>query len=129
MIISKLQINNYENFLKRLADQDNTDNTIYLKCKFLKIREALKSEIEDISRKTDEIIYKYCEKDENGKPVFSENNEISVDPKAQEELNRLLLEKVNIECEYSFTPDELIPLNLDWGDIEVLLPFIRIKRG
>lgn len=99
--------------------------------KFSKLVDAIETECKFYNNSLQSLINEYSEKDENGKPKFSENGEniqiqreyLTLFQTKFEELLNLSIDLPDI----SFTLKELEPLNLSISleEFNLLLPFIN----
>lgn len=92
--------------------------------KLYKFSEALSNDYNFYNTKLREILGQYGEKDEKGQLII-ENNQVKV--KDTQECEKALKELNSIECDippFSFTIDELAPLELSISDIGVINNFI-----
>lgn len=127
MLLKRYEINNFK---KLVFDIKNSNKMVPVraKCILIKILITCKKEIDKTTELISDIVCKYGEKNENGELNIAEDNSISVGVAAQNEINSVLNDVVNIDIpsECKLTTEQLIEMELDWDEIEILLPFIKI---
>ena len=96
--------------------------------KFLKISKVVLSELDIFEQQRQSLIESYAEFDENNKLIVSENGGIKI----KEECLQECIDKINeinaIQITFPdiyFSLDELEPLDLTLGELEILEPFIK----
>lgn len=100
-------------------------NTQY---KFLKISKALQEEISIITEQKEFLLQSYADKDANGKLIFSPDGGIKIKEDCllacADKINEINNRQITLPDIY-FSLDELEPLGLTLGELELLDPFIK----
>lgn len=115
---------NFSDVYREVKDQKMSIRLAY---KFSKLANRVDEEAQFYRTKLQEIIDKYVEKDEDGKPVIIDDGAALKIIKGQEaECNKAMLELQNIDVDINgnFTVEELEGLELTPAQMQVLLPFI-----
>lgn len=125
MIYTTAEVKKLSQLLESIKDKVFDINTQY---KFLKIAKIIKEEEELIEEQEFLLLKHYAEVDENGNFITSEDGGIKVkDGKIAEfgtKLMELKYRRVQLPDIY-FSLDELEPLNLSLGQLELLTPLIK----
>lgn len=115
-----------QNLLGRLRNEKISIKTAY---KFNKVVDILEKELNFYTKQLSKIIDKYALKDENGRPVLSEDKtsiQIKEDKieDCQREMNELSTITFDIN-DISFTLEELGNINLTILETRILMPLIK----
>ena len=115
-----------QQLLNKIKNEEVSLKTAY---KFNKIINSIEKELSFYYNKLNEIIEKYSEKDDNGKPLLSEDKtsiQIEKDKlnECQLEMKELSEVDFNIEDIY-FSLDELEKIKLTILETRVLMPFLK----
>lgn len=102
--------------------------SIQTQYKFLKISKVVDEELEIYNEQKESLIQSYAEFDENGQIIVSQQGGVKI----KEEYLQECISKVNeinaLQITFPdiyFSLDELEPLNLTLGELELLEPFIK----
>lgn len=96
--------------------------------KFLKINKSVQSEIEIFEQQKQSLIESYAELDENDQLIVSDNGGIKIKEECLQECTKKINEINAIQITFPdiyFSLDELEPLDLTLGELEILEPFIK----
>lgn len=100
-------------------------NTQY---KFLKISKVLQEEISIITEQKEFLLQSYADKDANGKLIFSSDGGIKIKEDCllacADKISEINNRQITLPDIY-FSLDELEPLGLTLGELELLEPFIK----
>lgn len=115
-----------QQLLNKIKNEEVSLKTAY---KFNKIINSIEKELSFYYNKLNEIIEKYSEKDDNGKPLLSEDKtsiQIEKDKlnECQLEMKELSEVDFNIEDIY-FSLDELEKIKLTILETRILMPFLK----
>ena len=125
MIYTTSEVKKLSQLLESIKDKVFDINTQY---KFLKIAKIIKEEEELIQEQEFLLLKHYAEVDENGKFITSEDGGIKIKDGEIAEFGIKLMElkyrRVQLPDIY-FSLDELEPLNLSLGQLELLIPLIK----
>lgn len=125
MIYKNNQIPALEKLLDTLKSKSFSVQTQY---KFLKISKTIRQEAELYDEQRRYLIENYAERDENGQFIISEGGGLKVKPDKLVECTEKIEEINNFQIQFPdiyFSLDELEPLNLTLGELELLDPFIK----
>lgn len=125
MMIKRKNIDKINQLFNRLS---NERFDIKLQYKLIKIKKAIQEEA-DIYQ---EQLFKNCspffELDENGQPIVNSDGGFKIQEQYIVKCNNILrdLNKLDVQIpDIYFSIDELEPLNLTFGELEILMPFIQ----
>jgi len=125
MIYTTSEVKKLSQLLESIKDKVFDINTQY---KFLKIAKIIKEEEELVEEQEFLLLKRYAEVDENGKFITSEDGGIKIKDGEIAEFGTKLMElkyrRVQLPDIY-FSLDELEPLNLSLGQLELLIPLIK----
>lgn len=125
MITTTTKIIALSAIIEKLKEKSFDINTQY---KFIKISAAIKTEVSFIEEQQTLLLKQYAEKDELGKYVTNADGGFKIRDDAIQECGLKLIEintrQVTLPDIY-FSLDELEPLGLTLGDLELLEPFIK----
>lgn len=125
MIYTTSEVKKLSQLLESIKDKVFDINTQY---KFLKIAKIIKEEEELIQEQEFLLLKRYAEVDENGKFITSEDGGVKIKDGEIAEFGIKLMElkyrRVQLPDIY-FSLDELEPLNLSLGQLELLIPLIK----
>ncbi len=96
--------------------------------KFLKISKIVQSEIDIFEQQKRNLIESYAELDEENKLIISDNGGIKIKEECIQECIDKINELNSLQITFPdiyFSLDELEPLNLTLGELELLDPFIK----
>ena len=120
--------NEYLPFLNQLLVKIKTMNfSIQTQYKFLKILKAVNEELIIYEEQRNSLIESYAEFD-NGNPVINENGGIKIKEGCLEDCKKKIDEINAMQIalpDIYFSLDELEPLGLTLGELELLEPFIK----
>lgn len=125
MIYTTAEVKKLSQLLESIKDKVFDINTQY---KFLKIAKIIKEEEELVQEQEFLLLKHYAEVDENGHFITSPDGGIKVRDGEIAEFGTKLMElryrQVQLPDIY-FSLDELEPLNLSLGQLELLIPLIK----
>lgn len=115
--------------LKYLINKIKSMNfSIQTQYKFLKISKVVDEELAIYEEQRDSLIKAYAEFDEEGKPVINEHGGVKVKQEYLDEcvvkINEINALQITFPDIY-FSLEELEPLGLTLGELELLEPFIK----
>lgn len=96
--------------------------------KFSKLATRMDEEVQFYRSKFQEIVDRFIEKDEEGKPVVIDNGAaLKIIAGKEQECNQAMVELqgLEIDLEQPFTIEELENLELTPAQMQVLLPFVK----
>lgn len=115
--------------LQQLLSKIKTMNfSIQTQYKFLKIAKAVKSELEICEEQKESLIQSYAEFDDKGQLIISEQGGIKIKEECLQECAKKINEINSLQITFPdiyFSLDELEPLGLTLGELELLEPFIK----
>ena len=115
--------------LQQLLSKIKTMNfSIQTQYKFLKIAKAVKSELEISEEQKESLIQSYAEFDDKGQLIISEQGGIKIKEECLQECAKKINEINSLQITFPdiyFSLDELEPLGLTLGELELLEPFIK----
>ena len=115
--------------LQQLLSKIKTMNfSIQTQYKFLKIAKAVKSELEISEEQKESLIQSYAEFDDKGQLIVSEQGGIKIKEDCLQECVKKINEINSLQITFPdiyFSLDELEPLGLTLGELELLEPFIK----
>lgn len=115
--------------LQQLLSKIKTMNfSIQTQYKFLKIAKAVKSELEICEEQKESLIQSYAEFDDKGQLIVSEQGGIKIKEECLQECAKKINEINSLQITFPdiyFSLDELEPLGLTLGELELLEPFIK----
>lgn len=116
-------------FLRQLLSKIKSMNfSIQTQYKFLKISKAVESELEIYEEQKKSLIQSYAEFDDKGQLVMSEQGGIKIKEECLQECAKKINEINSLQITFPdiyFSLDELEPLGLTLGELELLEPFIK----
>lgn len=116
-------------FLKQLLLKIKSMNfSIQAQYKFLKISKVVDNELEIYNEQKQGLVQSYAEFDEMGQLIFSENGGIKIKQDCLEECAKKIEEINSLQITFPdiyFSLEELEPLGLTLGELELLDPFIK----
>lgn len=125
MIIKRKNINQINQLLEKLADKKFN---IKLQYKLIKIKKAIQEESEIYQEQIFKNCSPYFETDKNGQPKVNPAGGLKIKDDSIEECNQILNDLNNIDVQIPdiyLSIDELEPLDLTLGELEILMPFIQ----
>ena len=125
MIVKRKDINQINQLLERLADKKFD---IKLQYKLIKIKKAIQEESEIYQEQIFKNCSPYFEIGENGQPKVNPAGGLKIRDDSIQECNQILNELNNIDVQIPdiyLSIDELEPLDLTLGELEILMPFIQ----
>lgn len=115
--------------LQQLLSKIKTMNfSIQTQYKFLKIAKVVKSELEISEEQKESLIQSYAEFDDKGQLIISEQGGIKIKEECLQECAKKVNEINSLQITFPdiyFSLDELEPLGLTLGELELLEPFIK----
>lgn len=127
MLLKKGQIIEIGTIIKSIEERGD-DISVATKYKLLKLENLISEDFDIFNRLIDEAILKYCDKDENKKPIFLESGKVQISGenavKLQNEIDEFTNMPIEI-CDYYFSLSELECLNLSWKELKAFMPFIK----
>lgn len=115
--------------LQQLLSKIKTMNfSIQTQYKFLKIAKIVKSELEICEEQKESLIQSYAEFDDKGQLIISEQGGIKIKEECLQECAKKVNEINSLQITFPdifFSLDELEPLGLTLGELELLEPFIK----
>lgn len=115
--------------LQQLLSKIKTMNfSIQTQYKFLKIAKTVKSELEISEEQKESLIQSYAEFDDKGQLIISEQGGIKIKEECLQECAKKINEINSLQITFPdiyFSLDELEPLGLTLGELELLEPFIK----
>ena len=103
--------------------------SIRLAYKFNQIENLCKEKVEFFNNSLASIITKYCEKNEDGQPLSTDNGKtVQIKKDCIEVCNNELQELNNLEVEipdYQISIDDLESLSLTLKEVNILMPFLK----
>lgn len=114
-----------EKLIERIKTMSFSVQTQY---KFLKIRKTIKEETDLYDEQRKFLIENYAEKDEEGHFVILEDGGLKIKTNCLEECSTKIKEINEFQVTFPdiyFSLDELEPLGLTLGELELLEPFIK----
>lgn len=126
MVLTRKQMLDISECIRRIKEK-NITCSISLKYRILKIEQAMSTEVALTKQLIDELILKYAEVDEKGNPII-ENGGVSIKKDEVAEVQQEISDFYEITCSISdtyFTIEELETLELDWKEVESLLPLVK----
>lgn len=102
--------------------------SIQTQYKFLKISKVVENELEIYEEQKESLIQSYAEFDDKGQLIVSEQGGIKIKQDCLEDCARKIEEINALQITFPdiyFSLDELEPLGLTLGELELLEPFIK----
>lgn len=116
-------------FLQQLLSKIKSMNfSIQTQYKFLKISKAVENELEIYEEQRKSLIQSYAEFDDKGQLIISEQGGIKIKEECLQECVKKINEINSLQITFPdiyFSLDELEPLGLTLGELELLEPFIK----
>ena len=116
-------------FLQQLLSKIKLMNfSIQTQYKFLKISKAVENELEIYEEQRKSLIQSYAEFDDKGQLIVSEEGGIKIKEECLQECVKKINEINSLQITFPdiyFSLDELEPLGLTLGELELLEPFIK----
>lgn len=116
-------------FLRQLLLKIKSMNfSIQTQYKFLKISKVVENELEIYEEQKESLIQSYAEFDDKGQLIISEQGGIKIKQDCLEDCARKIEEINALQITFPdiyFSLDELEPLGLTLGELELLEPFIK----
>lgn len=126
MVLTRKQMLDIGECIRRIKEK-NITCSISVKYRILKIEQVMSGEIELTKQLIDELILKYAEVDENDNPIIVDGG-VTVKKEQLTEVRKEISEFYEITCSIPdtyFTLEELETLELDWKEMESLLPLVK----
>lgn len=124
MIYKNEQLPSLNQLLAKIKSMNFSIQTQY---KFLKILKAVNEELIIYDEQRNSLIESYAEFD-NGRPIINENGGVKIKEECLEDCMKKIdeINKMQITLpDIYFSLDELEPLGLTLGELELLEPFIK----
>ena len=116
-------------FLQQLLSKIKSMNfSIQTQYKFLKISKAVENELEIYEEQRKSLIQSYAEFDDKGQLIISEQGGIKIKEECLQECVKKINEINSLQITFPdiyFSLDELEPLGLTLGELDLLEPFIK----
>lgn len=125
MIYKNENLQSLQQLLSKIKAMNFSIQTQY---KFLKIAKAVKSELEICEEQKESLIQSYAEFDDKGQLIISEQGGIKIKQECLQECAKKINEINSLQITFPdiyFSLDELEPLGLTLGELELLEPFIK----
>lgn len=127
MTLTRKEILNLGSTILLIKEKSN-NLSIQTKYKILKIQQIIQEEINITNELMEDIVDKYAQKDSFNKIIYKDGG-VSINPDKAENLKKELEDLYNTNAtiqELYFSLEEFEEINLDWNEIEALMPFIKI---
>ena len=115
--------------LEALMDKIKTKSfSIQTQYKFLKIGKVIEQEVELFNTQREYLIKNFAEKDNEGQFIFTKDGGLKIQDDKVQECQDKIKEINNLQVQFPdiyFSLDELEPLELTLGELELLEPFIK----
>lgn len=96
--------------------------------KFLKLSKAIEEEMQIINQQNNQLIQDYCERDSQGNPIINKDSGYKIKEDKIQECAKKIQELNSIQIKLPdvyFSFDELEPLQLTLGELELLDQFVK----
>lgn len=125
MIYSTEKLKDLSIIIDKIKEKTFDINTQY---KFIKISKAIKEEEDYVNEQQFLILKQYAERDDTGKFVTAEDGGFKIRKECIQECGLKIIEMNNRQFslpDIYFSLEELEPLGLTFGELELLDPFIK----
>lgn len=125
MICSTERLKELSKIIDKIKEKTFDINTQY---KFIKISKVIREEEELINEQQFLLLKQYAEKNENGQFIVNEDGGFKIKEECVKECGLKIIEMNNRQItlpDIYFSLDELEPLGLTFGELELLEPFIK----
>jgi len=125
MICSTERLKELSKIIGKIKEKTFDINTQY---KFIKISKVIREEEELINEQQFLLLKQYAEKNENGQFIVNKDGGFKIKEDCVEECGLKIMEMNNRQItlpDIYFSLDELEPLGLTLGELELLEPFIK----
>lgn len=125
MICSTERLKELSKIIGKIKEKTFDINTQY---KFIKISKVIREEEELINEQQFLLLKQYAEKNEDGQFIVNKNGGFKIKEGCVEECGLKIMEINNRQItlpDIYFSLDELEPLGLTFGELELLEPFIK----
>ncbi len=125
MICSTERLKELSKIIDKIKEKTFDINTQY---KFIKISKVIREEEELINEQQFLLLKQYAEKNEDGKFIVNKDGGFKIKEECVEECGLKIMEINNRQItlpDIYFSLDELEPLGLTFGELELLEPFIK----
>ncbi len=125
MICSTERLKELSKIIDKIKEKTFDINTQY---KFIKISKVIREEEELINEQQFLLLKQYAEKNENGQFIVNKDGGFKIKEDCVEECGLKIMEMNNRQItlpDIYFSLDELEPLGLTLGELELLEPFIK----
>lgn len=129
MILTMQQVMEFHTVYSTIKDQEMSVKLAY---RLNQIEEICEKKVNFYEIKMRDIITRYSEKDNDGNPVFLEDNKsVKIKPETVTECTEKIQELSELEVEtpdIAFTLEELGEIKLSITDVKALMPFIKENK-
>ena len=125
MICSTERLKELSKIIDKIKEKTFDINTQY---KFIKISKVIREEEELINEQQFLLLKQYAEKNEDGQFIVNKSGGFKIKEECVEECGLKIMEMNNRQItlpDIYFSLDELEPLGLTFGELELLEPFIK----
>lgn len=125
MIYSTEKLKDLSTIIDKIKEKTFDINTQY---KFIKISKAIKEEEDYVNEQQSLILKQYAERDDTGKFVTREDGGFKIRKECIQECGLKIIEMNNRQFslpDIYFSLEELEPLGLTFGELQLLDPFIK----
>lgn len=125
MIYSTEKLKDLSTIIDKIKEKTFDINTQY---KFIKISKAIKEEEDYVNEQQFLILKQYAERDDTGKFVTREDGGFKIRKECVQECGLKIIEMNNRQFslpDIYFSLEELEPLGLTFGELQLLDPFIK----
>lgn len=125
MICSTERLKELSKIIGKIKEKTFDINTQY---KFIKISKVIREEEELVNEQQFLLLKQYAEKNENGQFIVNKDGGFKIKEECVEECGLKIMEINNRQItlpDIYFSLDELEPLGLTFGELELLEPFIK----
>ena len=125
MICSTERLKELSKIIGKIKEKTFDINTQY---KFIKISKVIREEEELINEQQFLLLKQYAEKNEDGQFIVNKSGGFKIKEECVEECGLKIMEMNNRQItlpDIYFSLDELEPLGLTFGELELLEPFIK----
>lgn len=125
MICSTERLKELSKIIDKIKEKTFDINTQY---KFIKISKVIREEEELINEQQFLLLKQYAEKNEDGQFIVNKDGGFKIKEECVEECGLKIMEINNRQItlpDIYFSLDELEPLGLTFGELELLEPFIK----
>lgn len=125
MICSTERLKELSKIIDKIKEKTFDINTQY---KFIKISKVIREEEELINEQQFLLLKQYAEKNENGQFIVNKDGGFKIKEECVKECGLKIIEMNNRQItlpDIYFSLDELEPLGLTFGELELLEPFIK----